>query len=133
MEVNHSPRLFNAVIPDNIVLEFFMAIGLSSLSDTRWVSISELTNRTIERVRDLRQILLPYVHNHKRYILTRNFDGPYMCIRLIRQIAKAKGYTVQSRECKDRNWTTIKRKTSMYRLISNAPLAAPESFIVRFD
>jgi hypothetical protein len=128
---NNTPRLFKTAIPDEVFLQFVRAIGLQSLSDTRWITTTEIKQENINKINILRQTLDPYIQQHKKYILNRPFDGCYMCIRLIRQIAKSKGYRLESKECKDK--TSTGRKTSMYRLISNSPLAPAESFIVSFN
>jgi hypothetical protein len=117
MSQRAAPRTFRADIPDELVLEFFNLVGVKSLSDIHWFPKSVLIPSVCATFDDLLVKLEPYYYPHKQFIVTRKMNQNRY-IQILRQLAKAKGLTLESKEYKCSEGL-LRKKMLMYRLKNN--------------
>jgi len=110
-------RTFRADIPDELVVEFFTLVGVKSLSDIHWFPKSVLIPSVCEAFDELLPKLEPYYYPHKQFIITRKMNQNRY-IQILRQLAKAKGLTLESKEYKCSDGQQ-RKKMLMYRLKNN--------------
>lgn len=132
--MSKSSRLFRNDVPNELVLQFFQTIGVKSFEDFTWWSKDRLTESVCLKLDSLLPLLEPYYFPHKRFLITRDMT-PVRYIQVLRQLAKAKGMVLESKEYKDRNHN--RKKITLYRLRSemNAyPIKSTENtFVVKFE
>jgi hypothetical protein len=123
-------RLFREDIPEELVFEFFKAIGIKEKSDCKWWSRDVFTDDVKERLSDLLPLIEPYYYPHKQFIVRREMSD-LRYIQIYRQLAMCMGYKIEKREAKGRE--VYKRKTTLYRLAREQPLIQTTSFCVEFN
>lgn len=89
--------IFREEPPDELVEKFFQSIGVQNLDDSHWWPKASLIPSVIDKLNELVFILEPYYVKHRSParlgILSLNHY-----IHILRQCAKAKGYTLESKE-----------------------------------
>lgn len=126
-------RLFRNDVPNELVLQFYQTIGVKSFEDFTWWSKERLTDSVCAKLDSLLPLLEPYYYPHKRFLITREMT-PVRYIQVLRQLAKAKGLVLESKEYKDRNHN--RKKITLYRLrseLSSFPVNTnANSFVLEF-
>ncbi len=126
-------RIFKTDIPSELVERFFKLVGIASLNDFHWWPKTFLTPEICREFDLMLPELEPYYYDHKKFIITREMN-PNRYVQILRQLAKAKGYVLQSQECRVKYLTKYK-KTIHYRLNSSV-IHIPEKegniFLVEF-
>jgi hypothetical protein len=129
--MNCAPRLFVDEIPDDLVLKFFNTIGIKNFSDCHYWSKSVLTPEICQILNSLIPELEPYYYPHKSFIVQRNMTAQRY-IQIIRQLARAKGLKLESKDYKDKNQN--RKKIILYRLVGDKINPEPRSeFLVSFN
>lgn len=123
-------RLFRSQVPEELVLQFFEAIGVKGKDDCKWFSKDVFTEDVKDTVQELLYLLEPYYYPHKAYLVKREMSE-LRYIQIYRQMAMCMKYKLEKREAKGRE--VYKRKTTLYRLISDKPIEQTASFTVLFD
>lgn len=113
--MSKSSRLFRNDIPNELVLKFFQTIGVKTFQDFTWWSKERLTQSVCQKLDALLPELEPYYYPHKRFLIQRQMNA-VRYIQVLRQLAKAKGMILESKEHKDKNQN--RKKITLYRLRS---------------
>jgi len=106
-------RLFRSDIPNDLVLKFFQTIGVKTFQDFTWWSKDKLTQSVCQKLDSLLPELEPFYYPHKRFLIKREMN-PVRYIQVLRQLARAKGMVLESKEHKDKNQN--RKKITLYRL-----------------
>ena len=123
-------RLFREKVPEDLVLAFFNTIGVKGSGDCNWWSKDVLTEEVKEKLLDLLPQLEPYYYPHKAFLIKREMSD-IRFIQLFRQLALCINHRLEKRESKGRE--VYKRKTTLYRLVSENPQPKVSSFLVEFN
>jgi hypothetical protein len=111
--MNMTPRVFKTPIPDEVALEFFKPLGVSSLSSQMWVFRDIFTPKLCSELQELVTTIEPYYQNHQKHYATREFTvNGY--IQILRHICKSRGWVLQAKEIG-------RKKSTAYRLCADTP------------
>ena len=95
--MNRTPRLFKAPLPDELVLEFFRPLGLTTLADTVWIQKSIFTPHLMQQLEELLPLIEPYYQGYQKHYITRTLT-PTRYIQILRHICKSRGMKLNSKE-----------------------------------
>ena len=132
--MSYKQRLFKAEVPIDLVEKFFRLVGVTSLDDFHWWPKTFLTKQVCEEMDKLLVELEPYYQPHKKFLVIREMT-PNRYVQVMRQLAKEKGYILESIECRAKNCDQIK-KTTNYRLkrtVFAEMEVNPDLFTVHFN
>ncbi len=109
--MSRTPRLFKTNIPDDLALEFFRPLGLTSLSDSMWIHRDIFTPHLMGHLEQLLPLIEPYYQGHQKHYVTRKLTvNGY--IQILRHICRNKDMRLLSRE-------VGRKKTVAYQLQSD--------------
>ena len=123
-------RVFRSDIPDVIVQELFLAIGVKDYTDEHWWSKYNLTRSVCEKINEIIPKLVPYYFPHKHFLINRDMTV-IRYIQMIRQVCKAKQFKLESKEYKDKHQN--RKKVILYRIITGKKVIDPPTFTVTFE
>ena len=126
-------RTFRKEIPDELAIRLFGLVGVSSLADTKYWAKSVLSPATCSLFQKMLPELEHYYYPHKLFLIRREMNQNRY-VQILRQVAKAKGKVLQSKEYVVAA-NGKKKKCLMYRFqpeILKQEVPA-EGFIISFD
>ena len=122
--------MFRSPVPEELVLQFFEAIGVKGKDDCKWFSKEVFTEDVKDKVQLLLIHLEPYYYPYKTFLIKREMSE-LRYIQIYRQLAMCINHKLEKREAKGRE--VYKRKTTLYRLISTEPIPKITNFVVEFN
>jgi hypothetical protein len=123
-------RVFRTEIPDDLVLSIFKAIGVKDYCDDHYWSKYNFNQAVCNQLDLLLIKLEPYYFPHKKFLIKREMNENRY-IQMIRQVCKAKGFVLESKEYKDKNQN--RKKVILYRIITGKKEFSQPTFVVTFE
>jgi len=131
---NDTPRIFKKPISDELFWNIFSLVGIKNHLYTSWFKKNVITDEKCKEFLKFIPQLKEYYHKHKYFVLNREIN-PTRMIQIMRQMARSKGYSFESKEYVEKSFGSPKRM--MYRLIcsDDIPLTQfqEQSYLVVFE
>ena len=118
-------KLFIEPVPEDLALQLFSHVGLTSLHDSRWFRKKDI-EFVMKHIEEDLPLLEPYYLPHRKFYLTRTMSGSRIAC-IFRQIARCLGLMLEASER-----SRYGEKQTYYRLISQHFKPSHAEFTVEF-